>query len=96
MAADEPGTPPTHVTEILGYFLRNPQAVDSLEGIVRWRLLQESIHRNVEEISEALAWLVRRRLLTEDSLAASQTIYRLNPDKCAEAELLVKHARREE
>ena len=35
--------------EILSYFLRNPQAADNLEGVARWRLLEQTVHRSVEE-----------------------------------------------
>jgi len=33
--------------EILRYFLRHPQAADTLEGIVRWRLLEERVERTL-------------------------------------------------
>jgi hypothetical protein len=31
--------------QIVSYFLRNPNAADTLEGIARWRLLEERIHQ---------------------------------------------------
>ena len=40
--------------EILSYFLRNPLAADTLEGVARWRLLDEVVYRKVEETRAAL------------------------------------------
>lgn len=80
--------------EILEYFLRHPQAADCLEGVARWRLLQESIHRNVEETNEALSWLALQGFLLEEGGAASGPIFRLNRAKAAEAERFLTATRR--
>lgn len=72
--------------EILRYFLRNPEAADSLEGIARWRLLDETIHRNLEEIAQALEWLVAQGFLLELRTAASGRVFRLKEEKRADAE----------
>ena len=79
--ADEAG-----VREVLNYFLRNPQAADSLEGIARWRLLEEAVRRKVDETQRALAWLVSCDFLTVTVVAGAEPIFCLNPDKLAEAE----------
>jgi len=73
------------VDEILSYFVRNPQAADNLEGIARWRLLNEFITRQVDETQRALLWLVAKGYLRETSAAGTGLIYRLNPDKADEA-----------
>jgi len=87
---------PANAKEILDYFLRNPQATDSLEGIARWRLLEERVHRNVEEINEALGWLVAEGYLLRELVRDSDTIFRLNVGKAAQAErLLAKSGGRE-
>jgi hypothetical protein len=75
--------------EILGYFMRNRQAADSLEGIVRWRLLDEVVHRKIEETRTALEWLVVQGILVETSLPGAETIFSLNPEKQADAEKLL-------
>jgi hypothetical protein len=72
--------------QILSYFVRNPLAVDSLEGIVRWRLLEETIHRSVVETQEALRWLVNEGYLSEVAQPHSARMFRLNPEKLREAE----------
>lgn len=80
---------PVHTQEILRYFLRNPQAVDSLEGIARWRLMDERIHRDVEEIRQALRGLVARRLLVEESVPGAAPVFRLNKEEVQAAKALL-------
>jgi len=57
--------------DILEYFLRNPQAADDLEGVARWRLMSQTVHRDVEETSQALDYLVQKGLLTRVSRPGS-------------------------
>ena len=73
------------VKEVLNYFLRNPQAADSLEGIARWRLLDEVVRRKVEATRRALAWLVNRDYLIVTTVAGAEPIFCLNPERSAEA-----------
>ena len=75
---------PEVAADILNYFYRHPQAADSLEGIVRWRLLEAQIHRSLQETHQALDWLVARGFLVEETMQASGTLYRLNPQKSRE------------
>jgi len=75
--------------EILRYFLRNPQAADNLEGITRWRLLEERVHRQLRETDKALRLLVREGLLDKTSADWIDAIYRLNPSNRAAAEHFV-------
>lgn len=78
--------------EILSYFMRNPEAADSLEGIARWRLLDEVINRSVQETDRALGWLVREGYLTESSGPGIKPMFRLNPERIADsAEALTPH-----
>jgi hypothetical protein len=69
------------VHDILGYFVRSPQAADTLEGIARWRLLDAYITRKVEETQCALDWLVAEGYLLETRTAGAGLIYSLNPDR---------------
>ena len=80
---------PQQARQILSYFLRNPSAADSLEGIARWRLLEEAIHRNVVETEEALWWLVQEGYLREIVQPHSGRLFCLNPEKQKEAESFV-------
>jgi len=81
--------------DVLSYFLRNPDAVDTLENIARWRLLEEAIHRTITETEGALNWLVEEGYLIEIEESTSRRLYRLNPEKLADAEALVRGPERE-
>ena len=69
---------PQIARQVLSYFIRNPQATDSLEGIARWRLLQERIHRTVQETNGAVTWLVSEGYLRQVSNAGAEPLYQLN------------------
>ena len=73
------------VKEVLSYLVRNPQAADDLEGIARWRLLDEVIRRKVDETYHALTWLVEHEYIRETMAAGSESIFSLNGDRLAEA-----------
>jgi hypothetical protein len=75
--------------EILSYFLRNPRAADDLEGVARWRLLNETIDRSVEETQNALEWLVKEGFLVK-AARASTTMYRLNRQESDRAKSFLK------
>jgi hypothetical protein len=78
------------VREILSYFLHNPHAADSLEGVATWRLLDESVRRNVEDAREALAWLVSRGYLRQEVRASSGPIFTLNEERRREADVFLE------
>jgi hypothetical protein len=79
--------------EILSYFLRNPRAIDSVEGIAQWRLLDETIHRNVREVAEALEWLVEQGFVMRKSLRSGPPVFSLNLRKATTARHLVTTAK---
>ncbi len=83
------------VKQILRYFLRNPNAADSLEGITRWRLLEEQIQRTLKETESALAWLVEQGFLQEVKALGSAPVFRLNPERQAEALSFLEEKSRE-
>jgi len=76
--------------EILSYFVRNPAAADSLEGIARWRLLEQAIHRTIAETERALKWLVQAGYLIEVEQPRSRLLFRLNQEKLKQAKALVR------
>jgi len=88
-----PQSMPVRAREILSYFLHNPQAADSLEGVARWRLLEETVHRTVGEINEAIGWLVAHGFLLEESVAGSGPMFSLNHEQAAEAERILAGSR---
>jgi hypothetical protein len=72
-------------SDILSYFVRNPQAADSLEGVARWRLMDEMIRRTVDETQAALAWLVAQGYLTSRTSPGGAVTFSLNPERVEEA-----------
>lgn len=72
--------------DILSYFLRNPKAADDLEGIARWRLLNQTIHRDVEETRQALDWLVHHEFLNRVSRTGTGSLFHLRLEHRAAAE----------
>ncbi len=77
---------PELAKEILSYFLRNPRAADSLEGVTRWRLLEERVHRQLADTDQALGWLVRHNYLVRVSSEWTEAVYQLNEENRTEAE----------
>lgn len=75
----------SNVRQILAYFLRNPEAADSIEGIARWRLLETIVQRTLKETEGAIRWLVAEGYLQEKEVPGSQSIFFLNQEKAAEA-----------
>jgi hypothetical protein len=89
----KPKKEPERAREILDYFMRNPQAADTLEGIARWRLLEEAIDHVVEDTRAALEWLMAEGYLEERSTAHSPRIYSLKHEEVARARLLLGRVR---
>jgi hypothetical protein len=81
--------------EILSYFLRNPDAADSLTEIARWRLMQEAVRRSVENTQAALNWLISEGYVLEEIRVGTESLFQLNPAKRGEAESFLKEGRRE-
>ena len=80
--------------EILGYFLRNPHAADSLKGVARWRLLEERVHRQIEDADQALGWLVTNGYLMIISPTWTEAVYQLNQRNRPEAERFLSKKKR--
>jgi hypothetical protein len=84
------------VVQVLNYLGLNPDVADSLEGIVRWRLMQGHIDRTVRETKIALEWLVQTELVMEDNRVSAGALYRSNSNKKEEIEAFLARARRDE
>ena len=80
-----PDAEPAIVKQILNYFVRNRNAADSLEGVARWRLLEEQIQRSLQQTEAALKWLVAKGYLQEIKPAGSVHLFRLAQDRQAKA-----------
>ena len=80
---------PDTTLEVLEYFVNNPQAADSLEGIARWRLMQKAVAQRVEETDRAVDWLLTHDFLLQEAVAGSAAVFRLNRRRIAEARQLL-------
>ncbi len=80
--------------EVLRYFLRNPKAADSLEGVVKWRLAEENVHRTVQATRCALQLLVDKGYLVERRSPIAGELFALNPRKRREAERFARGEKR--
>jgi hypothetical protein len=63
---------------ILRYLQAHPEAKDTLEGIAEWWLAEDKISHVVEQVSEAVAWLVENGYLVERPVVGAKTIYEVN------------------
>lgn len=73
------------VKQVLSYFVRNPKAADTLEGVARWRLLDEQIQKSISQTEAALEWLVGEGFLEELRPQGSRRLFRLNRERRADA-----------
>jgi hypothetical protein len=75
--------------QVLAYFVHNPSAADSAEGIARWRIMDEKIRSTVQETFAVLRWLVAEGYLDEVSTRGAGRIFRLNAGRIDDARELV-------
>ena len=71
--------------QILRHLLDNPQVTDTLEGLARFRLLEQKVNLSLEETDKALRWLVERGLVLQERAGDGVSVYRLNPSRISEA-----------
>jgi hypothetical protein len=76
--------------EILEYLNDNPNAQDTLEGIVEWWLLERTINQQTLAVEEALSMLVTERLILAHQGVDSRTRYKLNSRRRRKIRLLLQ------
>jgi hypothetical protein len=81
--------------EILTYFVRNPYAADSLEGVARWRLMDEMIHRTLRETASALEWLTAEGYLTASISPGRIRTFSLNSARAEDVEQFLAESSRQ-
>jgi len=77
--------------QILAYLHNNPEAQDTLEGIVEWWLLRQRIKHQTEKVERALTELIERGLIGVREGADSRVHYRIERDKQKEVESLLEN-----
>lgn len=75
--------------QILSYLHANPDAQDTLEGIVEWWLLDQKIRQQTECVKTALAHLYARGLIVARMGTDSRVHYGINRSKLEEIESLL-------
>jgi hypothetical protein len=78
------------VEALLSYLLENADARDTLEGIVEWWLLDETIRPNAVEVQRVLDDLVAKKLVLERKTGDKRIHYCVNPRKKKEIQALLK------
>jgi hypothetical protein len=76
--------------EILAYFLKNPDAKDTLRGIVDWWLLETYIRKQYALVKKALSELVNQELIIEVQNTSAQPLYQINKEKIQEIQERLK------
>jgi hypothetical protein len=81
----DPSTTDDVAREILSYLLRHPDAADNLEGLVRWRLVEETVRRTLGETERAVQWLVARGWVREVAHPHAAILFTLDETRRDEA-----------
>ena len=71
------------------YFVEHPHAVDSLEGVARWRLLQQRVDEIVADTESALDWLVNRGLVQRIDVTSGPPLFCVVEEKVCDVERLL-------
>ena len=80
-----PPQPPGPLTrELLGYWIQHPEALDTVEAIVEWWLLEHRIQQATVELQSALSGLVANGFVVRQQEADGRIYYQLNREKEAE------------
>jgi hypothetical protein len=77
------------VEALLSYLVENADARDTLEGIVEWWLLDETIRPNAIEVKRVLDDLVAKKLVLERKTGDKRIHYCVNPRKKKEIRALL-------
>ncbi len=80
--------------EILSYMVENPDAQDTLEGIVQWWLLERKLRYETPRVKEVVEELVSRGLVLERKNASSRTHYKINRSRMDEIHAYLRQLRR--
>ena len=72
--------------DILAYLTDNPDADDTVSGIVEWWLLEQHIRDKTAAVQKALDEMVRKGLILERKAKDSQVRYCINPNRIRDVE----------
>ena len=75
--------------DILAYLAENPDAQDTLEGIIGWWLLGQAVKPNTTFVEETLTELVNRGLVLARRGKGARTYYKVNRRRLREISALL-------
>jgi hypothetical protein len=75
--------------QVLSYLNENPDATDTLEGILQWWLLDRKIKYQIGLVKSAVDELVEQQLIFEDKTEDSRTRYLVNKKKSEQIRTLL-------
>ncbi len=76
---------------VLEYLLKNPEARDTLEGIIEWWILEREIRLRTEQIKEAIQILVEKGFVLQHETADTRIHYTINTNRYQEVEDFIKN-----
>jgi hypothetical protein len=76
--------------KILRYLTQNPNAADTVEGILEWWLPRQSMVEEQKVVERALEHLVERDLILTVQPADARKHYRLNAERIEETRKLIR------
>jgi hypothetical protein len=88
ITANEQPWPITY--EILAYLAEHPDAQDTLEGVMRWWLLERQLLHWQPQVEAALAELVEQGLILAQRSRGGRTHYRFNQQRLAEIKTMLE------
>jgi Fe2+ or Zn2+ uptake regulation protein len=78
--------------KILLYLAENPQAADTVEGILHWWLLERTIVEEQQAVERALDRLVELNLIIDMQAADAHRHYHLNSEQIEMVRKLIREA----
>jgi hypothetical protein len=77
--------------EILSYLAENPDAQDTLEGVVEWWVFERKLRSRTSLVEQALARLVSKGLVIERKGADARSRFRVNRKQLGAISKILKH-----
>jgi hypothetical protein len=77
--------------EILIYLAKNPDAQDTLEGVIEWWLLEQRLKKQMLKVKDALDELVKDGLLVERQGKDLRIHYKINRRKYRKIQKLIEN-----
>lgn len=80
--------------KILRYLDQNPNAADTVEGILEWWLPNQSIYEEEKVVKRTLDEMVKRNLILATPSSDARRHYRLNTERIQEIRRMIKESDR--